>query len=69
MTIKDAAVWDDIWGRVSATICLISATEPAQGVLWTDSDIRQLLSTRQGAMELEDEIADVVIFACQCVRR
>jgi NTP pyrophosphatase (non-canonical NTP hydrolase) len=46
-----------------ATALAIEAAELQETLLWkTDAEIQQLLSTRHGKKEVEDEIADVLIF-------
>ena len=41
----------------------IETAELQETLLWkTDAEIQQLLATRQGKKEVEDEIADVLIF-------
>src|ERR1019366_1679362 len=46
-----------------AAALAIEAAELQETLLWkTDEQIQQLLSTRRGRKEVEDEIADVLIF-------
>jgi NTP pyrophosphatase (non-canonical NTP hydrolase) len=46
-----------------AAALAIEAAELQETLLWkTDEQIQHLLSTRQGRREVEDEIADVLIF-------
>ena|ERR1019366_6774216 len=46
-----------------AAALAIEAAELQETLLWkTDAEIQQLLATRQGRREVEDEIADVLIF-------
>jgi dCTP diphosphatase len=47
-----------------AAALAIEAAELQETLLWkTDAEIQQLLSTRQGRKEVDNEIADVLIFA------